>query len=242
MTYNDENLPAPPSLNLRDITLAWKRLRRSIGKLRIKYFYCGEYGSEGDRPHYHALLFNWRPDDEQFLKLTPNGDVLYTSDKLTEIWGKGFTSYGTITPRSIRYCLKYILKENHTTGYMRPFHKQSKGLGLKKVLCENKKIINKEEKYIPRYYIKKIRDNFEPDFMQTYAYLHKIYVERQGASLSSNKKWTRTHKLSIQALSKNKALEDYAKRYKNYEEEICRQIKQLTHAIHGASNTQTKIN
>jgi hypothetical protein len=56
LTYNDENLPADGSLDVRHWQLFMKRLRKRHGS-GIRYFHCGEYGSKHRRPHYHACLF-----------------------------------------------------------------------------------------------------------------------------------------------------------------------------------------
>lgn len=53
-TYNEENLPPNRSLRRKDMTDYWKRLRKSLegtGK-KIKYYMCGEYGDQFERPHY----------------------------------------------------------------------------------------------------------------------------------------------------------------------------------------------
>ena len=66
LTYNDEHLPSPPSLSVRDFQLFMKRLRKRFGK-GIRFFHCGEYGEKYGRPHYHACLFGFDfPDRVQF--------------------------------------------------------------------------------------------------------------------------------------------------------------------------------
>lgn len=64
LTYANENLPISgnnfATLCKRDIQLFFKRLRKAHpkGHPRIKYFLCGEYGSQYERPHYHVIVFN----------------------------------------------------------------------------------------------------------------------------------------------------------------------------------------
>lgn len=60
LTYDDANLPLGPddvpTLSKRDLNLFLKRLyKRNSG---LRYFAVGEYGTDGKRPHYHAVLFN----------------------------------------------------------------------------------------------------------------------------------------------------------------------------------------
>ena len=56
LTYNNENLPPGDELCKRDLQLFIKRLRKV--NPGIRYFAIGEYGEEGKRPHYHAVIFN----------------------------------------------------------------------------------------------------------------------------------------------------------------------------------------
>lgn len=110
LTYNDENLPKDGSLCLRDFQLFMKRLRKSSEK-SIRYFHCGEYGEENtNRPHYHALLFNYDFSDKQpFSKR--NGYQTYTSNTLSELWRKGHALTGSLTFESAGYVARYTLKK-----------------------------------------------------------------------------------------------------------------------------------
>lgn len=83
-TYNEENLPiilnekiltkeekqghanryfyrigGYATLYKEDMQKFLKRLRKKISP--IKYYYCGEYGDDNGRPHYHAIIFGVRP-------------------------------------------------------------------------------------------------------------------------------------------------------------------------------------
>ena len=62
LTYNDEHLPSDLSLQKDDFTKFIKRLRKNTGD-KIRYYACGEYGDLYQRPHFHACLFGYRPDD-----------------------------------------------------------------------------------------------------------------------------------------------------------------------------------
>lgn len=108
LTYDEANLPTPPSLNYRDFQLFAKRLRRAYGPFR--FFMCGEYGDQTRRPHYHAIIFGldfpdrrrWAGSDEM---------PTFVSDKLTRLWGKGMTVFGSVTPQSANYVARYNLKK-----------------------------------------------------------------------------------------------------------------------------------
>jgi hypothetical protein len=111
LTYDKEHLPYGYNLVKKDLQLFWKRLRKEVKK-KIMYMACGEYGTEGSRPHYHAIVFGWRPKD---LKIDETykgkADVHYTSDTLDRIWKNGRTGVGEVTYESAGYVARYQLKK-----------------------------------------------------------------------------------------------------------------------------------
>lgn len=109
LTYDDQNLPPNFSLRPRDTELFWKRLRKSQAHRKIRYYLCGEYGEENLRPHYHAIIYNYRPSDE---KVVISGHVrAYESASLQALWGLGFVQYGDIAPESCAYVSRYVTKK-----------------------------------------------------------------------------------------------------------------------------------
>ena len=110
LTYSEENLPQFSELNINHHQLFLKRLRKSIAPKKIRYFHCGEYGDELKRPHYHTLLFNHQFDDLELLK-NHNGNPIYTSDTLDNLWGLGYCFIGEVTVESAAYVARYILKK-----------------------------------------------------------------------------------------------------------------------------------
>lgn len=115
LTYNKESLPNPPTLVKKHMQDFWKRLRRyhhyhGTGS-KIKYFQCGEYGGNTNRPHYHAIIFGLDFADKKRFKKGKRGDQLYTSAKLDELWGHGFCSIGAVSPKSAGYVARYSLKK-----------------------------------------------------------------------------------------------------------------------------------
>jgi len=135
LTYSDENLKSP-KLQYIDFQLFIKRLRKHIftqflksyGKenwlladkeqrkklseqFRIGIFVTGEYGELRKRPHWHALIFNWRPQDLLYKYTNNNGDLVSTSTTLDNLWGLGITEVGTVTFESAGYCARYAAKK-----------------------------------------------------------------------------------------------------------------------------------
>lgn len=109
LTYDDQHLPANRSLVERDMVLFFKRLRKSRPGKHIPMFYCAEYGDRTFRPHYHAIVFGVDFPDK-VRHSGQGGNTLYRSDELAKLWGKGFASFGSVTPESCRYVADYVFK------------------------------------------------------------------------------------------------------------------------------------
>ena len=118
LTYNDENLPYNQSLNKKHFQLFMKRLRKKFGN-NIRFFHCGEYGDQFNRPHYHACLFNFDFTDKVLFKVK-NGNEIYSSQTLEKIWGKGFCTVTDLTFDTAAYAARYITKK--VTGELAPDH------------------------------------------------------------------------------------------------------------------------
>ena len=108
LTYSNQHIPADGSLDVRVFQKFMKRLRKRFGD-GIRFYHCGEYGSLLGRPHYHACLFNFDFPDKYLWKEN-NGQKLYRSPSLEELWPYGYSSIGTVTFESAAYVARYILK------------------------------------------------------------------------------------------------------------------------------------
>lgn len=111
LTYNPQNMPPDGGLIKRDFQLFMKRLRKSLGSKKIRFYMCGEYGDRNNRPHYHAIIFGYNFDDWMYLFDSPSGEPIYTSPTLEKIWGFGFVTVGTVTYESAAYVARYCLKK-----------------------------------------------------------------------------------------------------------------------------------
>ncbi|WNK15142.1 MAG: replication initiator protein [Microvirus sp.] len=103
LTYEDEYLPDDSQLNVRDVQLFIKRLRKFLKTVKIKYFCSGEYGDLKSRPHYHLIIFGYVPKDMQLFF----GDT-FISKNLQKIWGNGYVTIKQFSRANARYCVKYI--------------------------------------------------------------------------------------------------------------------------------------
>jgi hypothetical protein len=124
LTYSPEHLPMHKHLVKSDAQKFLKRLRTHHsgafpvegedspnGRHPIRFYLSGEYGDEFGRPHYHAAILNWKPDDLEPYKTGKHGDQLYKSETLSKIWGKGFVIIGNLTAESASYVSRYITKK-----------------------------------------------------------------------------------------------------------------------------------
>lgn len=135
LTYSDDNLPRDGSLHHRDFQLFMKRLRKK-SEFKFKYYMCGEYGDNTNRPHYHALLFGVDFNDRMFYRRTKNGDRLDTSQLLDDTWQLGHCIVGNVTFESCAYVARYVTKKivgdmaaDHYMGRTPEYAFGSNGLG-----------------------------------------------------------------------------------------------------------------
>lgn len=118
LTYDDEHV-GMNELDHRDWQLYMKRVRKSLGDIKVKYYMCGEYGEEMGRRHFHAIMMFYDVPEDFDLRETITGS-----------WSCGFVSVGSVTPRSVRYCLNYMEKEFKNKDHkVVPYQKMSQGLG-----------------------------------------------------------------------------------------------------------------
>lgn len=114
MTFANEHLPESYSVDIRTLQLFLKRLRKRLWKefrVRIRFFAVGEYGEDErftKRPHYHILVYGWRPADAEQIENAKSHLPQWQSALLSEVWGKGRVVFGDVTPQSISYCAGYI--------------------------------------------------------------------------------------------------------------------------------------
>nr|QJB18952.1 MAG: replication initiator protein [Microvirus sp.] len=123
LTYDDGHLPANGSLVKKDFQDFMKRLRKRTA-FKVRYFAVGEYGDQLERPHYHAILFGVDFSDKRPHSKNDQGDQLYTSELLDDLWGKGHSFLGSVSVESAAYVAKYCIKK--VNGSMAAGHYGSK--------------------------------------------------------------------------------------------------------------------
>ena len=155
LTYGDD---CPDALRPKDLQDFLKRLRERIAPIRIRFFACGEYGGEGNRPHYHLLVFGWKPDDMEYFFTNKAGDKVYRSPFVAKVWKHGFVTLGDISYRSAKYCAKYLQKLDTREHAVKPFLRMSNrpGVGygaINERLAERGYLLRRGQRVaLPRYY------------------------------------------------------------------------------------------
>lgn len=109
LTYNDEHLPENGSLSKADLRDFMKRLRHHCGSVR--YLACGEYGDTTQRPHYHLALVGHDFHADREIFYTNAQKICWISEKLAEIWGKGFCTLGPLNFATASYVAGYVFKK-----------------------------------------------------------------------------------------------------------------------------------
>jgi len=104
LTYRDDSVL---DVSKDDCVLFLKRLRKQLEPVRIRFYLGSEYGDEGHRPHYHAIIFGH--DFSKDSGAIPVKTNLFSSPILEKTWGHGFVSSGEVSPASVRYVTNYIL-------------------------------------------------------------------------------------------------------------------------------------
>lgn len=179
LTYNDDFKPLDGSLRRRDLQLFIKRLRKHLDPVKIRVFYCGEYGKKALRPHYHIIVFGWKPEDLFFWQKDKSGSLLYRSPQLERLWTFGFSSVGDVSVDSAKYCAKYLQKlQKLPDGLVKPFIGMSNrpGIGFncidpQSLTCDRIYHNGKSIK-VPRYYLKVLeRDGHDLVFFKERRFL-----------------------------------------------------------------------
>lgn len=162
LTYSDEHLPGP-TLVKEDSQKFIKRLRKSLNH-PIGVVTTGEYGTQTKRPHWHYLIFGFRPGDLKPARETDFGPT-YTSSRIDSLWGgRGRHEIGAVTLESASYVARYGAKAlgEHDPAY-KPYHHTGSKRALGKLWIQDNAehtfsngfivLPNGSPGKIPRYYV-----------------------------------------------------------------------------------------
>jgi len=107
LTYAPAFVPAHGSLRkadpLRFINSLRKRLERRDHP-EIDYHCIGEYSPAPSlRPHYHLILYGYRPPDAEQYSKSRAGNQEWRSDELDSLWGKGRVTFQDFSIGAAKY-------------------------------------------------------------------------------------------------------------------------------------------
>lgn len=188
LTYDDDHLPPSGSLVPDDLQKFFKRLRRYLeyhNEVFIRYFSCGEYGEQFQRPHYHAIIFGWSPSDVKRIGCSSSavsGDGgYYVSRCLESLWPFGYHVVTGVTFESCAYVARYVTKkitgdeaDSHYDGRVPEFVRMSRRPGIgyswlqkyhRDVYPNDTVIIRDGIKCRPPKYFDSIYDKMDSDLM-----------------------------------------------------------------------------
>lgn len=117
--YDDDGQPI---LYQRGLNKGLPKLFYDETKNKVRFYACGEYGSEDKthRPHFHLILFDGYLDKElpdgsiygmDFLKRSGLGYNYYSSELLRELWPFGYNVVANVTWESCCYTARYMMKK-----------------------------------------------------------------------------------------------------------------------------------
>ena len=142
----------------------------------ISVFCTGEYGDKKKRPHWHAIIFNWEPQDKTHKYTNDRGDKVYSSEILNILWPYGISEIGSVTFESASYVARYATKKLYHgkdgTHEYEPISRRSTKNAIGKTWIEKNwkdcftngyLVFKKKDQYIqcgiPRYYEKWLKKN-----------------------------------------------------------------------------------
>lgn len=179
LTYDDNNLPE--GLNRDHLSDFIREVRRDYSPWKIKFYGCGEYGSQTKRPHYHALIFGADFRDGKEFQYSENS---YINPYINETWGKGFVTISDFTMATACYTAGYVAKKINKP-FKDEFQSMSRGLGFdwlkkywKDIVNTNQVIIDGQKYPVPPAYIRYAEEKMSNELSSVKRFRKKFAQEK----------------------------------------------------------------
>lgn len=205
LTYDEKKETYHNKFQYKDIQDFKKRLRRHCEPKKVQIFNVHEYGKNGKK-HWHLVVFNHDFEDKT-LFTTKNGNSIYTSKKLEQLWPFGFNTICDVTEASAMYQAQYTQKDFKNGNVLndRKSHSKHSGLAREYFLTHYRQILslgyvpfNGKKVPVPRYFEK---------------LAHKHYAHFYAPEFFCD---TISRKRLYRPFSAGQANEDMAKLFLNY--------------------------
>lgn len=110
LSFTEEGLP---TLVPSDSKNWLKRLRKAIQPRKLRYYIAGEYGDALERPHYHAVLFGYKPCAYGASRYKDGRtiDCCASCDLIRDTWQNGIIECQPMTPIRAAYVCGYVMKK-----------------------------------------------------------------------------------------------------------------------------------
>ena len=187
----------------------------------IKYLYCGEYGENTGRPHYHIVLLHCPLNVEEFYDchVDTNYKAHWKSTQLEKYWSKGILDIAELewscAAYVARYCTKKISFDRDKTKYYEvgkipEFIRMSKGIAFdwyekhKDEIYKTDEIIMRTIKgnvgsaKPPKAFDRKFKDQF-PDQYEALRKSRETAAERAEQMLRHQSNYTEYENLILSA-------------------------------------------
>lgn len=118
LTYDNRHVRGDWALDPSHVQLFFKRLRKAIAPIKLRYYCVGEYGEDRSRPHYHVNLFGLSEavsiHGKPFAVLDPvstgQSRPNVIGGHLFDTWKLGRIHLGEFNWKTAGYCCGYITK------------------------------------------------------------------------------------------------------------------------------------
>ena len=150
-TYDDEHLHKPEELvdettgkvykndgtwqggilvenDMKEMFNSMRKYFERKGHVGIKYYYCGEYGENTHRSHFHAIIMNLPLDITEFYDthIDKNFKAHWKSHEVEKWWNKGMIDIAEVEWSCAAYVARYTMKKLGKTKDTEYYYSQGK--------------------------------------------------------------------------------------------------------------------